>query len=91
MELSDYGIDLVILQRMYDEWKGGAPKSELERRYLGKSESHGKLVTALVRRHLGIETEKSHPMVKENRRLTVRIQELEDENRQLRNQLQLDL
>ena len=32
MELGDYGIDLPILRRMYEEWKEGAPKSELERR-----------------------------------------------------------
>lgn len=91
MDLSDYGIDLATLGRMYDDWKDGAPKSELERRYLGKSESHGKLFSGLVRRHLGVETERSHPLVKENRRLTVRIKELENENRRLRNQLQLDL
>lgn len=57
-ELSDYGIDLPTLRRMYDEWCAGAKKSELERRYLHKPESHGKLFSTLVRRHLGIETER---------------------------------
>ena len=91
MELGAYGIDLPTLRRMYEEWKGGAPKSELERRYLGKPGSHGKLFSSLVRRHLGIETERSHPLVKENERLTLRVEELEKENRRLRNQQQLDL
>lgn len=57
-ELEQFGIDRDTLQRMYDEWVQGAKKSDLERRYLGKPESHGKLFTALVREHLGIETER---------------------------------
>lgn len=57
-ELSDYGIDLVTLGQMYDEWCRGAKKSDLERRYLDKPESHGKLFTALIRQHLGVETER---------------------------------
>lgn len=92
MDLGGYGIDLPTLRRMYDEWRDGvSSKSELERRYLDKGESHGKLFSSLVRRHLGIETERSHPLVKENRRLTLQIKKLEDENEQLRNQLRLDL
>lgn len=60
-ELSDYGITVDVLRRMYEEWRGGAKKSDLERRYLHKPESHGKVFTSLVREHLGIETEqKSH-------------------------------
>ena len=60
-ELSDYGITRELLQEMYDLWCQGAKKSDLERRYLDKPESHGKLFTGLVREHLGIETErKSH-------------------------------
>jgi hypothetical protein len=91
MGLDEYGIDERILQRMYDEWKAGTPKSELERRYLGKSGAHGKLFTGLVRRHLNIETERTHPLVKENQRLTVRLKDLEKENRELRAQLRLDI
>jgi hypothetical protein len=60
-ELSDYGITREVLQEMYDLWCQGAKKSDLERRYLDKPESHGKLFSRLVREHLGIETEgKSH-------------------------------
>lgn len=60
-ELSDYGITREVLQEMYDLWCQGAKKSDLERRYLDKPESHGKLFSSLVREHLGIETErKSH-------------------------------
>jgi hypothetical protein len=57
-ELEDYGIDRDTLQQMYDLWRDGATKSDLERRYLNKPESHGKLFTALVREHLGIDTER---------------------------------
>lgn len=57
-ELADYGIDLATLRRMYDQWCAGAKKSDLERRYLGKPESHGKLFSRLVREYLGIETER---------------------------------
>lgn len=57
-ELSDYGIDMATLRRMYDEWCAGAKKSHLERKYLNKPESHGKVFTNLVRTHLGIETER---------------------------------
>ena len=76
-ELSDYGITLEVLQEMYDLWCQGAKKSDLERRYLDKPESHGKLFSSLVREHLGIETErKSHltaerdELVREVARLT---------------------
>jgi hypothetical protein len=57
-ELSDYGIDEADLRHMYELWCQGAKKSDLERRFLNKPESHGKLFTNLVREHLGIETEK---------------------------------
>lgn len=56
-ELETYGIDRATLREMYELWQGGVNKSELERRYLNKPQSHGKLFTALVREHLGIETE----------------------------------
>lgn len=60
-DLNDYGIDIATLRQMYDLWCDGAKKSDLERRFLNKPESHGKLFTGLVREHLGIETErKSH-------------------------------
>lgn len=60
-ELSDYVITREVLQEMYDLWCQGAKKSDLERRYLDKPESHGKLFTGLIREHLVIETErKSH-------------------------------
>lgn len=68
-ELSDYGIDLDTLRRMYEEWQHGVPKSFLEEKYLKKTESHGKLFSSLVRRFLGKETEKQHPLVTENERL----------------------
>jgi len=56
-ELETYGIDISTLREMYELWCEGAKKSELERRYLGRPQSHGKLFTALVREHLGVETE----------------------------------
>ncbi len=48
-ELEDYGIDLDTLRAMLEDWRSGANKSELERRYLSRPESHGKLFTTLVR------------------------------------------
>src|SRR5688500_11414115 len=65
-DLADYGIDLTTLRRMYDEWKEGAKKSVLERRYLNRSEAHGKLFSNLVREHLGIETERRSSLAAEN-------------------------
>ncbi len=57
-DLADYGIDLETLKKMYAEWRAGATKSHLERKYLNKPESHGKMFTSLVRTYLGVETEK---------------------------------
>lgn len=68
-DLADYGIKVDDLRRMHEEWLEGASKSDLERRYLDKYESHGKLFTSLVRRYLGLETEKRHPLAIENARL----------------------
>jgi hypothetical protein len=68
-DLDDYGIDRPTLERMYAEWKAGASKSALERRYLGRDGSHGKLFTSLVRRFLDRETEERHPLAVENERL----------------------
>lgn len=68
-DLSDYGINNAILREMYDQWRAGAKKSELERRYLGKPESHGKLFTNLVREHLGFETERQSGLAAERDQL----------------------
>ena len=46
-DLSEYGITREVLQEMYDLWRQGAKKSDLERRYLDKPESHGKLFSSL--------------------------------------------
>lgn len=76
-DLDAYGITIETLRQMFDEWRGGAKKSDLERRYLNKPESHGKLFTSLVREHLGIETERKSAS-------TGRIAELEAEVARLR-------
>ena len=68
-DLEAYGMDLEMLHAMHREWEEGASKSELERKYLGKPESHGKLFSSLVRRHLGIETEKESALSRENTEL----------------------
>lgn len=89
MDLDELGIDLAVVRRMYNEWsEGKASKSELERRYLNNGHSHGKLFSALVKRHLGVDTEQTHPLVKENRRLNMRVKELQEENERLRKQRQ---
>lgn len=64
-ELSDYGITKDVLQEMYDRWCEGAKKNDLERRYLHKPDSHGKLFSSLVRQHLGIETERKSQLTGE--------------------------
>ncbi|MFZ4434492.1 MAG: hypothetical protein ACOYOQ_14965 [Microthrixaceae bacterium] len=79
-ELEEYGIDLDTLRAMLDEWRAGANKSALERRYLNRPESHGKLFTTLVRRHLGVETERRSSQ-------TGRIRDLEAEVARLRDLL----
>lgn len=76
-ELAEHGIDLVTLRRMYERWQEGATKSELERTYLHAPQSHGKLFTALVREHLGIETERRSKQ-------SDRVEELEREVQRLR-------
>lgn len=75
-ELSDYGISVDVLERMYQEWQSGAKKSDLERRYLNKPESHGKLFTSLVRQHLGIETEKKSTLTEERNELAREVDRL---------------
>lgn len=64
-DLSDYGIDVATLRQMYDLWRQGHNKSELERRFLNKPGTHGKLFTSLIREHLGIETEQKSPLASE--------------------------
>ncbi len=68
-ELGDYGIGIESLREMFERWQQGETKSALEIEYLGKVESHGKLFSSLVRRHLGIETEKRSPSALEIARL----------------------
>lgn len=75
-DLSDYGISIATLREMYDQWQAGAKKSELERRYLGKPESHGKLFTTLVREHLGFETERKSGLAEERDGLRREVQRL---------------
>ncbi len=57
-ELSDCDITREVPQQMYALWFQVSKKSNLEWRYLEKSESHGKLVSGLVREYLDIETER---------------------------------
>jgi len=57
-DLEDYGINLETLREMHRRWQEGESKSALEIEYLDKVGSHGKLFSSLVRRYLGIETER---------------------------------
>ncbi|MFC2153108.1 hypothetical protein ACFLQ7_00550 [Actinomycetota bacterium] len=85
-ELEDYGITKAQLQEMYEEFLGGVSKSELERRYLGKPESHGKLFSSLVSRYLGIDTERRSPQTKEIARLQALVRSLGGDPRRTRPQ-----
>lgn len=76
-ELADYGITEETLAQMYAEWQAGVPKSRLEEKYLKKTESHGTLFSGLVRRYLGKETERAHP-------LSAEVARLREENERLR-------
>ena len=67
--LSDQGVTTEKLEDMYQRWKNGEAKSTLEIEYLGRTGSHGKLFTSLIRTHLGIETERKSKTVLENERL----------------------
>jgi hypothetical protein len=75
-DLEEYGITEDALRQMYAEWRAGAKKSDLERRYLGKPESHGKLFTRLVRDYLGIETERHSHLTAERNELAAEVQRL---------------
>lgn len=68
-EPAEASVDLATVRKMYEEWRQGVAKSTLEARYLGKSSSHGKAFSSLVRKRLGIETERRSGMVAENERL----------------------
>lgn len=81
-DLAELGIDVDTVRQIFDEWRQGAKKSALERKYLDKPESHGKLFSSLVREHLGIETERRST-------LTDRNVWLEGENERLRALLRL--
>lgn len=54
---------------MYKDWLAGKTKSDVEQRYLGTSRAHGKRFSLMVKKHLGIDTEKQHPLTVENERL----------------------
>lgn len=54
---------------MYKEWLDGKTKSDVELRYLGTSRAHGKRFNLMIKKHLGIDTEKAHPLTIENERL----------------------
>lgn len=54
---------------MYQDWLAGKTKSDIELRYLGTSRAHGKRFSLMVKKHLGIDTEKEHPLTVENERL----------------------
>ncbi len=59
-----------MVKEMYRLWRyDGTPKSTLEIRSFGAAQAHGKRFTALVKRHLGIDTEKQHPLAAEVERL----------------------
>jgi hypothetical protein len=77
-DLADYGIDIDTLKLMYQEWCDGAKKSDLERRYLNKPESHGKLFTSLVRQHLGENTERKSAIAKERDALVAEVARLRE-------------
>ena len=74
--LADHGITKDVLQQMYAEWCAGAKKSDLARRCLGKPESHGKLISSLVREHLGIETERKSQLTEERDELAREVRRL---------------
>jgi hypothetical protein len=75
-DLAQHGIDLPTLRHMYEQWCAGAKKSDLERRYLNKPESHGKLFTTLVREHLGVETERRSTVATERDELKAEVARL---------------
>ena len=73
---------------MYDEWRAGASKSALERRYFDRGESHGKLFTALVKQELGVDTERASRLGEEIRLLREENARLRAENEALLRQVQ---
>ena len=75
-ELGAYGTDLDTPRTMYKLWRSGDKRSDLERRFLGKPESHGKLFIGLVREQLGIETETKSPLKAERDVLVAEVAQL---------------
>jgi hypothetical protein len=61
--------EAALAKDMYRAWVGGMSKSDVEQRFLGTSRAHGKRFSIIVKKHLGIETEKQHPLAAENERL----------------------
>lgn len=58
-----------LARDMYEAWLAGMTKSDVEERFLGSSRAHGKRFSLLVKKHLGIDTERAHPLTVENERL----------------------
>lgn len=64
------------LRHWHGEWSAGrANKNAIERTVLGDPFSHGKLISRLWR-GIGLETERVHPLVVENRRLRAEVDRL---------------
>ncbi len=79
--LQRYGITVDTLGAMYRDWnEHKVPKSVVEARYLRTRRFHGKLFSRLVLAYLGIQTERTHPLLD-------RIDELEQEVAYLRKML----
>lgn len=57
------------LRKLLKEWENGRSKNDIERKEFGNPVSHGKFITKLWREELGVETEATHPLVTENKRL----------------------
>lgn len=57
------------LRQWLQDWQEGRSKNDIERTEFDDPSSHGKKISKLWRERLGVETEASHRMVTENRRL----------------------
>jgi hypothetical protein len=58
-----------VADEMYERWRAGEPKSQLEIEYWSRPTSHGKAFTAYVKKWLGLETEKKSLQAKRLERL----------------------
>src|SRR5258708_1266309 len=76
----------VLLYRETDG-KEGRGASRIEYEELGDGASHGRNLTHAFKARFRIDIESEHPMIVENRRLTARVAELEDEGATLRGAL----